>query len=176
LNTIEIAITIDLPPAADADWDAELESSIENAVNTAAAARGFSRGQIGVMITDDDTIHEINRRHLDHDFPTDVISFTYDRSETTVQGELVVSLCTARRLAQELGWDWRCELLLYVVHGTLHICGLEDSTSTQRAEMRSQEQAVLASLGIADARRFSPDSDSDWENTRRDDAFSAERS
>jgi probable rRNA maturation factor len=176
LNTIEIAITIDLPSTADSDWDAELESSIENAVNTAAAARGFSGGRIGVMITDDDTIHAINRRHLDHDYPTDVISFTYDRSNTMVEGELVVSLCTARRLAQELGWDWRCELLLYVVHGTLHICGLEDSTPTQRAEMRTQEQAVLASMGIADARQFSPDSDSVWEHARRDEAFSAEQS
>lgn len=109
------------------------------------------------MITDDETIHEINRRHLDHDYPTDVISFTYDRSGSMVEGELVVSLCTARRSAAELGWDWRHELLLYVVHGTLHICGLEDSSAVERVEMRSQEQAVLQRLGISDARHYSPD-------------------
>jgi len=195
LNTLEIPITIDLPSAADGssiplatglqrsitpstivEWDAELESAIQNAVAVAAQAKGFTRGRIGVMITDDETIQEINRRHLDHDYPTDVISFTYDRSEKTVEGELVVSLCTARRSALELGWDWRSELLLYVVHGTLHICGLEDSAALERAEMRTQEQAVLALLGIADARLYSPDSDSESESSLRDEAFSAEPS
>jgi probable rRNA maturation factor len=171
---------IDLPPATDADWDAELESSIENAVTTAAKSSGFSLGRIGVMVTDDDTIHELNRRHLDHDYPTDVISFTYDRSGATVEGELVVSLCTARRSASELGWDWRYELLLYVVHGTLHICGLEDSSPADRAEMRSHEQAVLQRLGIADARLYSPDVESESEresdSSLQDEVFSAERS
>lgn|GEM_PF-651761 len=195
MNTLEIPITIDLPSAADGssiplatglqrsitpstivEWDAELESAIQNAVAVAAQAKGFTRGRIGVMITDDETIQEINRRHLDHDYPTDVISFTYDRSEKTVEGELVVSLCTARRSALELGWDWRSELLLYVVHGTLHICGLEDSAALERAEMRTQEQAVLALLGIADARLYSPDSDSESESSLRDEAFSAEPS
>ncbi len=186
LNTLETPLTVDLPSAAEGsstpadlafqrstepsttdDWDGDLDSTVQNAVVAAAQARGFASGRIGVMITDDDTIHEINRRHLDHDYPTDVISFTYDRSGSKVEGELVVSLCTARRSALELGWDWRHEILLYVVHGTLHICGLEDSSAAERAEMRSQEQAVLERLGIADARRFSPDPDQ---------AFSAERS
>lgn len=186
MNTLEIPITVDLPTAADGsstpsdvqfqrqpnpstlqDWDDALDSTVQNAVTLAAQSRGFASGRIGVMITDDETIHEINRRHLDHDYPTDVISFTYDRSGSAVEGELVVSLCTARRSAAELGWDWQHELLLYVVHGTLHICGLEDSSTADRAEMRASEQAVLERLGIANARRFSPDSDQ---------ALSAERS
>ncbi|HBJ34704.1 MAG TPA: rRNA maturation RNase YbeY [Planctomycetaceae bacterium] len=154
-------------PSTTDHWDDQLESAIQNAVASAAQARGFAAGRIGVMVTDDETIHEINRRHLDHDYPTDVISFTYDRSGSMVEGELVVSLCTARRSASEIGWDWRHELLLYVVHGTLHICGLEDSSAAERSEMRANEQAVLESLGIADARSFSPD---------QDQAFSAERS
>jgi len=199
LNTFEIPLTIDLPAAADNvsaqknqaalplfvasttdDWDDELESIVQKAVTVAAQALGFSSGRLGVMITDDETIHEINLRHLDHDYPTDVISFTYDRTKTTVEGELVVSLCTARRSAIEIGWDWRNELLLYVVHGTLHICGLEDTSPAERAEMRSQEQAVLERLGIVDARRYSPDADCESDNEARtglqDEAFSVERS
>lgn len=192
MNTLQIPITIDLPPAGEPastsqpgtgqpvpindsfqpgpspeqsdastedDWDHSLASAIENAVAIAAGLQGFTAGSIGVMVTDDDTIHQINRRHLDHDYPTDVISFTYQRSSSRVEGELVISLCTARRTAQELGWDWRHELLLYVVHGTLHICGLEDSTATQRAEMRARELEALDRLGIADARRYSPAAD-----------------
>jgi len=171
LNTIEIPITIDLPlssvaapdgPVAasaqahsstQADWDDAVDAAITRAAVAAAALRGFDRGRIGVMVTDDETIHQINHRHLDHDYPTDVISFTYDRSGRSVEGEMVVSLCTARRSAQELGWDWRSELLLYVVHGTLHICGLEDSTPDQQHEMRLAERAVLARLGIDDISR-----------------------
>lgn len=203
MNTLEIPITIDLPtaaagssqlpagspprsftPSTTENWDDELNAVVQNAVAAAAQAKGFSRGRIGVMITDDETIHELNRRHLDHDYPTDVISFTYDRSGTMVEGELVVSLCTARRSASELGWDWRHELLLYVVHGTLHICGLEDSSATERAEMRAHEQAVLKRLGIANARRYSPDADREPERESEresdgslpDEVFSAERS
>jgi probable rRNA maturation factor len=147
----------DFKPSTDSDWPPSLEEPIRDAVRAAARLRGFKDGKIGVMVTDDPTIHEINLRHLDHDYPTDVISFTYDRDDKTVEGELVVSLCTARQSAQSLGWDWQSELLLYVVHGTLHICGLEDSTPDQRREMRLAEEAVFNRLGIVGYRRFDPD-------------------
>lgn len=203
MNTLEIAITIDLPthaddtedaseppdpvdlhadgqalpnaqrlpgpaaqspeiepgfkPSTESDWRPSLEEPIRSAVRAAARLRGFQDGKIGVMVTDDPTIHEINFRHLEHDYPTDVISFTYDRDDETVEGELVVSLCTARQSAASLGWDWQSELILYVVHGTLHICGLEDTTEEQRREMRLAEETVLSRLGIAGYRRFQPD-------------------
>jgi probable rRNA maturation factor len=174
LNTFEIPITIDLPDSA--DWDPQLESAIRDAVTTAANRRGCQSGRIGVMIADDETIHEINRRHLDHDYPTDVISFTYERAGSMVEGELVASLCTARRSANELGWDWRHELLLYVVHGVLHICGMEDSTPEQRAEIRTQEQAVLRQLGIHDALQYSPDGQRQSPPASTAEAYSTERS
>mgnify|MGYP003784159847 CR=1 FL=1 len=142
--------------AADARW----QQSIRDAVHVAAQAQGYCRGQIGVLVTDDNTIQEINRRHLQHDYPTDVISFPYGCSADEVEGELVVSLCTARRWAAEVGWAWQTELLLYVVHGTLHICGLEDSTAEQRQQMRAAEQAALTELGIRDASGLSRGFDS----------------
>jgi len=157
--TIEVPITIEFSGegsgpteqdeaqlAADTRW----QQSLREAVHAAAQSQGYRRGQIGVLVTDDPTIHEINRRHLQHDYPTDVISFPYERHADEVEGELVVSVCTARRWAGEVGWDWQTELLLYVVHGTLHICGLEDTTGEQRQQMRAAEQAVLAKLGIRD--------------------------
>jgi probable rRNA maturation factor len=160
LGSIDVPITIEFSGevseltehdetrlAADAPW----LQSIREAVHVAAQSQGYGRGQIGVLVTDDPTIHEINRRHLQHDYPTDVISFPYGCDADHVEGELVVSLCTARRWAAEVGWDWQTELLLYVVHGTLHICGLEDSTAEQRQQMRAAEQAALAKLGIRDA-------------------------
>lgn len=130
------------------DWDAELEQRVIQAVWAAAELGGFDDGWIGVMVTDDATIHQINRRHLEHDYPTDVISFAYEQAGRHVEGELVVSLCTARRMAEQYGWDWRQELLLYVAHGTLHICGYDDGTADEQARMRSAERAVLQKLGI----------------------------
>lgn len=173
LNTLEIPVTIDLPDSA--GWDPKLESAIRDAVTAAADSLGCHGGRIGVLITDDETIHQVNRRHLDHDYPTDVISFTYERTQTVVEGELVASLCTARRTASELGWDWRHELLLYVVHGTLHICGLEDTTPDERAEMRTQEQVILRQLGIDDAWQYSPDGERHVFPVATDETYSTER-
>jgi probable rRNA maturation factor len=133
----------------DAAIDSSLEQMIGRAVRTAAQLQGFQYGQIGVLITNDAAIHEINLQHLSHDYPTDVISFDYRGNDGSVEGELVVSLCTARRSAQEIGWDWQSELLLYVIHGTLHICGLHDTTEVQQQQMRSAERTVLDGLGIS---------------------------
>jgi probable rRNA maturation factor len=167
--TIDVPISIELAAAEDPEpggaaaelanptpttpppVDAQLQQQIQQAVRVAAQSQGFHGGQIGVLVTDDATIHQINLRHLQHDYPTDVISFDYHRGDCVVQGELVVSLCAAQRTAQELQWDWRSELLLYVIHGTLHICGLEDSTAAQQQQMRAAEQAALLQLGITDS-------------------------
>ena len=152
--------------AADVPW----HESIRAAVHVAALSQGYCRGQIGVLVTDDSTIHVINQRHLRHDYPTDVISFPYDRNGEKVEGELVVSLCTARRWAGEVGWDWQTELLLYVIHGTLHICGLEDATAQQRQQMRAAEQVALAKLGIRDASGLSRGFDSQLRDEPEADA------
>lgn len=157
-TSIEVAIEVELPDEeppgklranANTARHSGLITEIRRAVRTAAELRGFVKGRIGVLVTDDETIREINLRHLDHDYATDVISFTYGRSATALEGELVVSLDTAVAQADRLAWDWRSELLLYVVHGTLHISGLEDSDSESRAEMRSAERRVLAALGVS---------------------------
>lgn len=120
------------------------------AARAAAAHRGFTSGTIGIRVTDDATIREINAKHLDHDWPTDVISFGYSAVRPHVDGELVVSLCTAKRLADELGWPASHELMLYVVHGSLHITGMDDQDGDDRGLMRSAESAVMAALSIDD--------------------------
>lgn len=144
---VEVTIETELP-GPEPESVSSLVTAIRRAVHAAAGARGLGRGRIGVLVTDDETIRGINARHLNHDYPTDVISFTYSRSNDAVEGELVVSLCTAQSEAPDAGWDWRSELLLYVIHGTLHICGLEDSDEQQRREMRAAEQEVMGQLGM----------------------------
>ena len=130
---------------------------MQQAAVLAARSRGFDQGELGIRVTDDETIRELNRRHLEHDYATDVISFCYDLEQPFVSGELVVSVDTAKDRASEVGWDARNELLLYVVHGVLHIVGMEDSSDQDRAEMRVAESLVMRQLGIHDIERFAAD-------------------
>lgn len=154
-----------MPPTdivVDILFDAEItcplsRQEIQESVTMAALHRGFSKGQIGVRVTDDAKIHAINRDHLNHDYPTDVISFDYGSFAPNIEGELVVSVDTAREKAEEYAWDEKYELLLYIVHGTLHIAGMDDQNSNARNQMRQAEVRVLGELGISLPERCSPD-------------------
>ncbi len=100
-------------------------------------------GTLSIAIVDDATIHRLNREHLDHDWPTDCLSFDL---EPTL-GEVVVSAETALREAQARGLTFAEELLRYVVHATLHLCGHDDGTHAQRRKMHArQEEYVRAFL------------------------------
>ncbi|MEM9587327.1 MAG: rRNA maturation RNase YbeY [Planctomycetota bacterium] len=130
---------------------------VAEACRAAARLRGFRRGEIAIRLTDDPGIHAINRRHLQHDFPTDVISFAYDSDLGHLHGDLVVSVDTAGRLAARVGWPMAAELLLYVVHGTLHLTGMDDHDEAERRAMRAAERQVFQQIGIADLERFGAD-------------------
>ncbi len=127
-----------------------------DAVQRAASFRGFSRGEIGVRITDDPTIHVFNRTHLGHDYATDVISFAYSAQGDHLTGELVASADTAASMSSD-GWSAEAELLLYLVHGTLHIAGMDDHDPADRAAMREAEKAIMTSIGFAHIERFGAD-------------------
>ena len=137
-------------------WDESLEQSrqtlgltdqaVTRAVEAAAEHLQFASGVIGVRFCDDATIHQINVTHLQHDYPTDVISFPYSDQNGFLEGELVASLETAQANAVDAGWSTADELLLYVIHGVLHIGGMVDQTESQKQAMRLAEQAVLEQL------------------------------
>ncbi|EMI43838.1 rRNA maturation RNase YbeY [Rhodopirellula sp. SWK7] len=118
-------------------------AEIEAAVRAAAAVGNCTDCRIGVRVTDDATIHEINRDFLQHDYPTDVISFPYELQPPMVEGELVVSIDTAENEAADAGWSVAQELLLYVIHGTLHLVGFDDTDDESRKEMREAERKAL---------------------------------
>lgn len=105
--------------------------------------------EISLALVDDAEIHRVNREFLGHDFPTDVISFVLAESAVGesgrhLEGELVVSTETAIREASSHGWTAADELLLYVVHGLLHVCGYDDLTDENRPAMRLRERQILA--------------------------------
>lgn len=143
---------------------------LSQAVWAAAKSRGFHCGEIGIRVTDDPTIAELNARHLDHDYETDVISFPYGADDSKLSGELVVSAQTAHRRARELGWSAENELLLYVVHGVLHITGMDDHEPSDRAMMRQAEQQVMLDLGIEQILRFGVDRDGNGQTSDSSEA------
>ena len=170
--TIETDSDIRIEIMTDHQVTCQINSQLVRAAVLAAAnERGFKRGNIGIRITDDATIHRINQVHLGHDYPTDVISFDYGSAEPTIDGEMVVSADMAAWRAAELGWPMDHELALYIVHGTLHIAGFDDISDSDRESMRAAEQRVMISLGIEQITRFGPASTRDADaETRQDES------
>ncbi|MDC0935775.1 rRNA maturation RNase YbeY [Pirellulales bacterium] len=122
---------------------------LRDAVRAALLDSPVQSAVISVAVVDDPAIHVLNRRHLQHDYPTDVLSFLLERSPAHLEGEIVISADTAAREAADAGWSTDDELALYVVHGMLHLLGHEDQQAADAQRMCSAEADLLARLGIA---------------------------
>ena len=116
---------------------------LRRAVRTVLTGEGIADVEISLAIVDDPTIRELHRRYLGHDDPTDVISFVLQRTDDRLEGEVIVSADTARTTAPRYHWTPAEELLLYVIHGTLHLAGYRDDTRRARAAMRARERHYL---------------------------------
>jgi probable rRNA maturation factor len=117
-------------------------------VRTVLIVEGHRRASISIALIDQAAIHTINRSHLGHDWPTDVISFPLSEPDDPVlTGELIVSAEMAAATAAETGGDPGDELALYIVHGLLHLCGYDDLSDPQADRMRRREGELLASCG-----------------------------
>jgi probable rRNA maturation factor len=103
---------------------------------------------ISLAIVDDPTIHELNRRHLNHDWPTDVLSFVLEDDDTHLDGEVIISADTAASAADEVGVASSEEQLLYVIHGMLHLVGYCDKSADEARDMRAAEDRYLQQFGV----------------------------
>lgn len=130
---------------------AEDHERFQSACQWIAREFGLKQLEVSIAIVDDETIHALNRQYLDHDWPTDVISFVFSLDKTGIDGEIIASADTAIRLSQIAGWSPMDELLLYVVHGLLHLAGLDDFKPREQAVMRDAERRCLIDLGVAAA-------------------------
>jgi probable rRNA maturation factor len=118
---------------------------------------------ISIALVDNRMIHDLNRRHLNHDYETDVLSFLFE-SETGVpvpirlhskqcesaryiDGEIVISAEMAVQSALRYGWSASKEMELYLVHGLLHLCGYDDGTDSERRLMRRRERSIMKLVG-----------------------------
>lgn len=116
------------------------QAGLTRTVELVLRGEGIVRGEISLALVDDPTIHQLNRQYLNHDYPTDVLSFPLDAAAGFLEGELIVSTETAIENAREHGLTPVDELRLYVIHGALHLAGYDDHDPRDRARMRDREQ------------------------------------
>ena len=158
--TFEIDISADHPSGA-ADYE-----FIKSALLEGLQLELVKSAVLSVTVVDNPTMHRLNRQHLQHDYPTDVISFPLEwmcgnescedrvgfaegrAKGALIEGEIVVSVDYAEEMARRCGWTTQNELTLYAVHGMLHICGYDDLTPDEKQLMRLREKAILGHLGI----------------------------
>ncbi len=110
-----------------------------------AATYGKRIGEVGYLFTDDDKILEVNRRYLNHDFYTDIITFDYS-AEDTISGDIVISVDTVRSNAALFRRPFDEELHRVIIHGILHLCGLSDKLPGERQKMEEAENEALSML------------------------------
>ena len=112
-------------------------------IKAVAASYGRKVGEIGYLFVDDEKILEVNREYLGHDYYTDVITFDYDEDDT-VSGDIGISLDTVRSNAQLFGKTYEEELYRVIIHGILHLCGINDKGPGEREIMEAAENKALA--------------------------------
>lgn len=102
----------------------------------------IKKAEINVIFVNDDEIHRINKEFLNHDYPTDVITFPFE--DNNLEGEIYISVDTADMQAKEYKVTLTNELMRLAIHGTLHLIGYEDDTKEKKAEMSELEDKFLA--------------------------------
>ena len=124
----------------------KIKKRLTNKWNKAVAATyGRKAGDIGYMFVDDEKILEVNKEYLGHDYYTDIITFDYDEDDV-ISGDLVISLDTVRTNAEKFGKEYTEELNRVIIHGILHLCGINDKGPGEREIMEANENKALAIL------------------------------
>lgn len=121
------------------------EQQIRNWVKAVAATYQKKVGEIGYLFCSDERILEVNRQFLQHDYYTDIITFDYCQGNR-IAGDLVISLNTVRTNAEQFGAEYETELNRVIIHGILHLCGINDKGPGEREIMEAEENKALALL------------------------------
>lgn len=114
-------------------------------IKAVAATYGREIGEIGYLFVDDEKILDVNREYLGHDYYTDIITFDYDDGNV-INGDLVISLDTVRTNAELFGKTYEEELYRVIIHGILHLCGINDKGPGEREIMEAAENKALSLL------------------------------
>ena len=121
------------------------EEALHDWIVAVALRHGQQVGCLTYVFCDDEYILETNRQFLGHDYYTDIITFDYTNSRH-IAGDMVISLDTVRSNAEMLNVGYESELLRVIIHGVLHLCGINDKGPGEREIMEMHENDALALL------------------------------
>lgn len=111
-------------------------------IKDVAASHGYEVGNLTYCFCNDEYILETNSKFLQHDYYTDIITFDYTH-RNRLNGDMVISLDTVASNALDLGVSYDSELLRVIIHGVLHLCGINDKGPGEREIMEAAENAAL---------------------------------
>ena len=115
---------------------------ITNWIKSVAAGYGRSVGDIAYVFCSDNKILEINNQYLQHDYYTDIITFDYSENNI-IAGDIFISLDTVKSNAEQFGTNYQDELHRIIIHGVLHLCGINDKAPGEREHMTECENKAL---------------------------------
>lgn len=111
-------------------------------IKAVAAQYGKRVGEVAYIFCNDEKILEVNREYLQHDYYTDIITFDYTEGDV-ISGDLFISLDTVRTNAEQFGQPYERELRRVIIHGILHLCGINDKGAGEREIMEEAENRAL---------------------------------
>jgi rRNA maturation RNase YbeY len=123
------------------------QSKITKWIKQVAAGQGKKTGPIHYIFCDDERMLEVNKKFLQHDYYTDIITFDYSRGKV-ISGDIFIGTDTVKSNAEGLGVDFENELHRVVIHGILHLCGHHDKTPGEREKMTVMENESLELLKV----------------------------
>ena len=136
----------------------EIEENVRAAAEKVGELYGVENGEVSVTLTNNDYIHQLNRKYRQIDRPTDVLSFALNESEEpdiengpdiNVLGDIILSVERAEEQAADYGHSLRREIALLTVHGMLHLLGYDHMEEADRLEMEKEQRYVMEQLGIS---------------------------
>lgn len=112
-------------------------------IKAVAASYGRKVGEVGYMFVSDEKILEVNKEYLGHDYYTDIITFDDDEGDI-INGDIVISLDTVRSNSEDQHTSYDDELHRVIIHGILHLCGIDDKGPGEREKMEEAENKALS--------------------------------
>lgn len=116
-------------------------------IRQVAQLHGMRLGEVCYKFVDDEGILECNRQFLQHDYYTDIITFDYTEGKK-ISGDIVISLDTVRSNAEQFEQPYERELHRVIIHGILHLCGINDKGPGEREVMEQNENVALALINF----------------------------
>lgn len=143
------------------DIDKPIIEDIKHAVETIGELYDVKDSEVSITLTDDKTIHDLNRNYRGIDRPTDVLSFAFHESDEPAiitddvdeaidtLGDIIISVERAKSQAEDYGHSLRREIVFLTVHGMLHLLGYDHMEESDRLEMEKEQEYIMSQLGIS---------------------------